>query len=239
MYPRPILRNEEGASPGGGAPPADSPTAPQGAAPLDVNAIGSLIKGVVAESFGELRNGLFADLRKAGALKQDKPPAPTPAPTPVEAPAASGMTASDVQTLMARERAFARATASVGLSPEQEALVEQTYRAVNPPDPYEWASTFIKVMGLGKPPQAPAAAAPAPAQPTPTVANPTAFDKGPAASSAARDPLAILQNDPRKSTMDDYRRLVAQHGEVKAGEIWRNHVMSFLSTVKVRPDGRR
>jgi hypothetical protein len=97
-------------------------------------------------------------------------------------------------------------------------------------------------MGIGArqpvPTQAPpTSAAPPPAAPPAPASN--FSDKGPAASSAARDPMAILQNDPRKATMDDFRRLVSQHGQAKALRMWSDNVLGFLQTVKVRPDGRR
>jgi hypothetical protein len=246
MFQRPIPMNEEGASPGGGASPApvESPAATQGAAvpTIDLNAI----KGAVAEAFGELRNGLFADLRKTGALDKPKPSptAPAAASVPVEAPGAPGpapgMTAADLHRELARDRAFFRATDSAGLTDEQARFVEETYRAVNPPDPATWATTFLKTMGLG--PKSPPTQASAPVAAPALAANPSQpsfTDKGPAASSVARDPLAIIQNDPRKANSDDFRRLVAQHGQAKASEMWRKHTMAFLETVKVRPDGRR
>lgn len=230
--------NEEGSSPGGGAPPpAEVPAANQGA-PAAVPAASEILSAV-AQQLADFKNGFFADLRKAGALKSDKPAAPAPAPVPVEAPqpVATGMTHAEFQAQMARERAITRALASANLAPEQEQFVEQTLRAVNPPDPIEWATNFLKATGLGqKPtPQAPAQApAPAPVPPSQNFS-----DKGPAASSVARDPLAIIQNDPRKANMDDFRRLAAQHGQQKALQMWTDNTMAFLQTVKVRPDGRR
>jgi hypothetical protein len=246
MFTRPILMTEEGSSPGGGSPPpVESPAAPQGA---PATAAQPDIPALIAQQFADMKNAIFADLRRSGALGKDKPaqaspPVPAPAPAdPAAQPGTSGMTAAEVQSLMARERAFTRAIASAGLSPDQEAYVESTFRAVNPPDPHEWASTFIKVMGIGAkqpvPTQAPpTSAAPPPAAPPAPASN--FSDKGPAASSAARDPMAILQNDPRKATMDDFRRLVSQHGQAKALRMWSDNVLGFLQTVKVRPDGRR
>lgn len=73
--------------------------------------------------------------------------------------------------------------------------------------------------------------------PKPT--GPSFSDKGPAASSAARDPLAIIQNDPRKATMDDFRRLAAEKGQGEAQRLWTDHVMNFLRGVRIRPDRGR
>ena len=207
------------------------------------------MQATVTQQLADFKNGVFADLRKTGVLKSEKPApsptAPAPAPVPVEAPAApspvSGMTAAEVQTMMARQRAFDRAVTAAGLSDEQIATVEGVFQAVNPQEPAAWLAGFIKTMGLGKgsappptqpePPKAPPAA--------PAAATPSFSDKGPAATSMSRDPIAILQHNPLQATRDDYARLVAMQGPDKALETWRNHSMAFLQRTRVRPDGRR
>lgn len=262
MFIRPIPRNEEGASPGGGAPQPAAPASPaanQGATAAPsieelVSKISAAVSSNVDQKMADFKNAVFADLRRSGALKSDKPSptAPAPAPTPVEAPAApsapGGMTAAEVQTLMARERAFTRAVASASLTDRQLARMEETYRAVNPPDPAEWARGYLEDMGIGKANATPATPTPSdnnkPAQPqaAPVAASapgPTFSDKGPAATSSARDPAAILQHRPTEATMDDFRRLSAQHGQLKALQMWTDQAMAYLQTVRVVPESKR
>lgn len=255
MFKRPILRNEEGASPGGAAPtqtPA-SPAASNGAAPAAPTFDPSLIKSAVTEAFGELRNGLFADLRKAGALKQEKAqPAQAAQPQEATGTTSSGLSQADVANLIARERAFSRAIGSVELTEEQSALIDETFRAVNPPDPHAWATGFLKTLGIGKKNATPtqpnqidnnkqAPSVPATnAQPAQSAQPATNIsDKGPSASSAARDPEAVIRHRITEATNDDFDRLVAQHGRTKALDMWAAETRAQLRSIKLVPPNRQ
>ena len=111
-----ILRNQEGSSPGGGAaPPAPADPAPNGSPPPSFTlddikaAVAQTVATTVAEKFAEQSNGLFANLRKAGVLKQDKPSEPTQTPAP--STPATGISMADVESMLERERVItARAT---------------------------------------------------------------------------------------------------------------------------------
>jgi hypothetical protein len=246
MFQRPILMNEEGSSPGGGAPtPApESPAANQGA-PVAAPSITD-IQSAVAAQLSDFKNGFFADLRKTGVLDKGKPSptAPAAAPVPIEAPAApashGGMTAADVQTLMARDRAFHRVVATAGLTEEQFAFVEETRNAVNPPDPGAWASTFLKTMGLGHKP-ATQQAAPAPAAPAVAIPNPAnnISDRGPATAGDVRDVKTYVQTRPLEMTSSDFERLQLKEGREKALQIVQESVNSHLRSIRLTPDRRR
>jgi hypothetical protein len=135
-----ILRNQEGSSPGNGAapqPPAQTPAEPQaqGAAQLDARKLAE-----------EVRNSVFAEMRKAGLLgkRADEQPATTPATPPAQA----SPQPVDTQTLIARERAFSRAMAGSGrqMSDAQVARMERAYEAEAPPDPAGWVKGYLADM---------------------------------------------------------------------------------------------
>jgi hypothetical protein len=144
-----FLMNEEDASPGGGSvPPAPAePTATPAAAPAPEPAIPiSQLKSVIGEVFGELRNGIFADLRKAGALKKDEPV--TPAKQPAAAPASTGLTAAEVQQMLERDRVLTRAEIEHKLTPAQAKRMRGILEADRPEDVSGWVSSFVTDMGL-------------------------------------------------------------------------------------------
>lgn len=245
--------NEQDGSPGNGAPPSapatPAPTAPAattGGAAAPAPTLDD-IKVVVGSMLGDFRNGLFADLRKTGALKSDKP---TPAPAET-APSSNAQPNAnqDVSALFARQRAFDRAVGAAGLNDEQAAMLEGMFQAMRPEDPGQWASTVIKTMGLGQknatsstatqtaqPQTAPAAqpSAPQPApQPTTNIS-----DRGPASSSDARDPIAVMKHRITDVTRDDYDRIVADLGPQKASEQYVANARAYLRSVKLVPDRR-
>lgn len=167
-----FLMNEEGGSPGGGsAPPAapPSPPASTGAAtPAEPTVPVSQLKAVIGEVFGEFRNGLFADLRKSGALGKEKPAEPSQQPQPqslsVAAPASSGLSADDVQSMMLQERVFARAEAEHKLTDTQVEWMRTALKGVPAGELTTKASAFLRSMGIAKgasePSTQPPAAAP-------------------------------------------------------------------------------
>lgn len=242
MLIRPPLRNEQDGSPGGGSVPA-APAAPaasnggSSAAPssFPVDAIKAIVAEAVAGITPQIRDGVFAELRRAGQLKTEKATPAAPAPTQADAPAspsAPGMTAADYQQARARDRAFDRAIATAGLTDGQRDTLESLYVSVNPPDPHAWASDLIAKMGLGK--SAPQQAATVQPNPTTGAAPAVNFsDKGPAAANVARDPKAILAHRPLEMTSEDLSRLKADVGEVKALEMHRDNVRAHLKSIRL------
>ena len=170
-----ILQNEEGASPGGGAPqtPAPAVVPTQGAAtpasiPIDQ------VKAVVGEMLGEFRNGFFADLRKSGALGKEKPA--TEAPTTTAPIAPVGVSMADVQALLAKESVATTLAVKNGLTSTQAAHMKSALANVSA-DQYEAAgTTWLTELGLVKAtaPPAPATTAATAAPTTPPAAAPSA-----------------------------------------------------------------
>jgi len=109
---------EQDGSPGGGSvtvPPVESPA--QGAAQPPAAMTTDDIRMSSAEC-SRSPHGVFADLRKAGALKQEKPAAPAvAAPAPGTPPAAEH--APDVRRIVQTENAIGRAEAQYAMSAKQ------------------------------------------------------------------------------------------------------------------------
>lgn len=257
MFQRPkYLMNEQDGSPGGGAVPNTpaQPTAPNGAAepaatapqiPADVlkSALGEVLAGVLPE----LRNGIFADLRKAGVFKPEKPTAPESPPATTAAQSAS-MSPSDVKTMLAYDRAITRAEVEHKLTDRQSTRMRAALEVDKPDDVGAWAASYLTDMGLMKSAAtvAPAtplqpATPPAPAAPTaPVASKPNISDKGPAAPSDARDSEAIYDNRPLDATHHDFERLVLKKGNrEQALQFAADRINAYLRTVKLVPDNRR
>jgi hypothetical protein len=243
--------NEEGASPGGGASPApaETQTEPQaqGDAPVTMSALKSLLTGFRTEIATEVKNGIHADLRRSGVYDKPKPaPSAAVAQAPVEAPAAptAAQAVPDFEASYARERAFTRVIDKAGLTPEQEAFVEETYRQLKPSDPAAWATTFLKNMGIGAK-NAPVptatqqatqvAASPAvPPKPTTNIS-----DRGPATAGDVRDVETFVQTRPLEMTSSDFERLQLKVGREKALQMVQESVNAKLRTIRMTPDRRR
>lgn len=151
-----IYMNEEGASPGGGAtPPAPAqPPAPNGAPTAEPVVPVSQVKDVITQTFGELKNAFFADLRRSGALGKEKPaettPNPAPQPTAAAAPAPTGLSLTDVEAMLEQERVITRSQLQHGLTDAQVKRMKGALKADRPDDISTWASTYLADMGLAK-----------------------------------------------------------------------------------------
>ncbi len=219
-------------------------------------AVQQTVTETVAREFRSHTDGFFANARKAGLISKDKPSPTAPASQVTnEAPGAGGaaLTASEVQQMMSRDRDLYRTIASADLNDEQAAFIEETFRAVNPPDPRAWATGFLKTMGFGK--RSAVAASPQPttnetnkqatgapvtsAQPAQAKPAANISDMGPSASSAARDPEAIIRHRITDATGDDFERLAAQHGRDKAHQMWAAEARAQLRSIKLVPPGRQ
>src|SRR5262245_33400308 len=150
-------------SPGGGAPagqgaPASAPASGTGGS---TDILGQ-VKDLLAGELKSFRDGVFADLRKAGALgKGEKPTGETPAPQGGAQP----LTAADVERISERASELGRGLA--GLSDDQAAIMRRLFKADAPEDVGAWVKQtraslgFNGAGGVGTPstPAAPAAAA--------------------------------------------------------------------------------
>lgn len=232
-----ILMNEADASPGNGAPvapaaPTEPPASP--AAALDVDSLMTRLSGVIDEKLNAQRNGIFADLRKAGALKQEKITEITPAqPTP-SAPvvAQAGLSMADVEAMLQRDRVITRAATEHKLTDAQVKRMNSALKADSPDDISKWTETYLADMGLVKAPTPAPVAAPAQA---PAQAKPNISDRGAAAPTDTRDFEGVLNSRPLEMTAHDVDALILKHGETKGLQMFQDRVNAALRTVKIRP----
>lgn len=226
MQSKRILMNEEDGSPGGGSAPPSAPASPSasnGATPPAEPAVPvSQLKAVIGEVFGELRNGLFADLRKAGALGKDKtveqpnsPPSPPLQPSPAAAPASSGLSAEVVQAMIVQERVFARAEAEHKLTDGQIEWMRSALKGVPADELPTKANAFLRSMGIVK-----GASEPSPATTTATVpVQPTSApisDKGAPAPGGATPWEREFAENPIGMSAASVNAMFAVHGAEKA-----------------------
>lgn len=186
-------------SPGGAPSGTGAPAAPpaQGSGTPDV--IGQ-VKELLAGELRGFRDGIFADLRKAGALGKEKPR--EEAKPTGEQP----LTAADVERMTQRANQLGRATA--GLSDEQTALMERLYRAENPEDVGAWAKATRAALGI-----AAGGVQSAPNLPKPAPNGPPASDAGsPAAPATFTEDTPLWQLKPQDR----------EHLRRQKGDAWYN-----------------
>lgn len=179
-----ILMNEVDSSPGGGGVPAPaSPAATAGTATPPPAPSATDITSAVAAQLAEFKNGFFADLRKAGALKQEK----TEAPPTAQAANTGSPTTADVEGMLARERVIARAEAKHNLTDAQVKWMKSALAGVPAEGFAAAADSYMAEQGLVK---APAPTPPATATQTATTA-PVAPTAPPAAAPSAPSAHAL------------------------------------------------
>lgn len=227
--------NEEDGSPGGGAvtpAPAEPPASPAAPAPTAVTV--DQVKTLMAETLTGFKNAFFADMRRAGALKKDEPVASQPAPAAATAPAPVGLTATDVQQMLERDRVLTRVEVEHKLTPAQAKRMRSIVEAEKPADVSDWVSNFVTDMGFAKPNTPPAQATQAQA-PAPAPAKPNVSDRGTAAPTDTRDFNGILHSRPLEMTGHDVEALKVLHGEDKGLAEFQKHVLAALGKVRIKP----
>lgn len=166
------LREEEGAGGSSAAPVAPSAAAqgepaPAPGAPAEKLLPQSQVSTLIAEAKRETEAKTRARvLQEIEAAKAPAAPKPTAKPD-------GSMSAEDVQTLLSRDRAFTRATATANLNDRQMARMEAALKAENPSDVAAWSAAYIEDLGIVKQvtqPAAPAATAPTAEAPKPAAA---------------------------------------------------------------------
>lgn len=146
-----ILMQKADAPAGGGQIPPSSQaeaTAQPGANPPAAQPdMAALVKDVV----GQVRDSMFAELRKAGVLGGGKSGGKGDPPAGEAPPASTGQGVSldEVQAMVTRESAYARALGAASLTPEQEGLVQTLYKAAKPDDPAGFVAATLKTLGIG------------------------------------------------------------------------------------------
>lgn len=200
------------------AAPAGTPQA-QGAA-LSPEAIAQIAAGV--------RDGVFAELRKAGVLGNTNPkPKPTPAPAPNGDPNAAA-TPPDISELRALDRALTRA-GRTNLDETAYRRLERSFTEERPANVEQWVTDYFQ--GFGVPAAAASAqtpATPAPAgTPAPGAPNgqPSASDRG----APAAPKLPLEEQNLLTMSDADKQALIKQKGlkffsELYTKQVGRMHV---------------
>lgn len=240
--------SEEGSSPGGGAAPTPPADAPAQAPTLDVAALVAQITthltGVFDEKLTSQKNEIFANLRRTGVLSKQSSAADQPAPqqsAPASAP--SGVSHTEMQSALERERVFSARAAKHGLTEAQD----RRMRAALATAPLESfgseVDAYLADMGLAKtPPPATATAdnnKPAQTQAPEQKQRPNSSDMGGAAPTNLRDSESIALSRPREISSHDFDTLVAKHGQAKAMSMFTEAVMRDLRTFRLTPESRR
>lgn len=242
-------RNQEGDPPGGGAPITPVPAPAQGA-PQFVTL--EQAQALVAAGMLEARNGAFAEFRRAGGFKGDKPDSGTGAPVaPTVIPPTNGapaaaivpvgfVAAADVERMIERSNAVIRIASQNHLSDNQVTRMQSALKAANPDDAVTWTKSYLEDFGLLK--GAPTTAPPATVAPTipipqqlPGQLTPPISDKGAPASGnpggwkdeLATNPIGVMQGGVFKD------RMIAELGFEKANSMIVAAVRTHRGGVKV------
>lgn len=232
-----ILRNEEGASPGGGAfPPAPVETQAQAEPPVTMSALKELLGSLKTEIVTEAKNGVNADLRRAGVFKKAKDDEPPPNPAAAAAPASTGLSAADVQAMLKRDRVVTTRSVKHGLEPAQVRWLETALSSVEAERLDEVADSFLSDLGLAKAPtstaqpQVTTTVQPSNAQP--------ASDKGSPAPGGVLDWEREFAENPIGMSSAARQRMDAKHGAEKARRMRIEAAQAQAERIRVtRPQG--
>lgn len=175
MNPPRILLNEVGSSPGSGAaPPANSTPAPAPApapSPAQPQQLSAEATKAIAD---QVRDGVFAELRRSGVLTEKK--AQTKAPENGTSPNAPP--AMDPSKLRALDRAVARAGHADRISSAAYERLERAFVAEAPEDTEAWVKEYFSAFtGPAQPAQSQPTTAPTGTPPAPTNQRPDS-DRG-------------------------------------------------------------
>lgn len=215
----------EGDSPGGGAPPAAQP-APAAPAPAATPAQGNAptfdSAALAREVAASVRDSVFAELRKSGALKKE-PAAPPPDkehPTP---PAG----AVDVEALIERRESLALALGRYDIPDTAIDRARKSFKAENPTDVGTWVAAFATDMGWR---QRNSTAQPAPAGP-PATPTPTIPVGPPVTGGGPPPPSNPVRTDTpiHKLSIPDREALRRQVGDIE----FKNRLFREMASVQI------
>lgn len=250
IKPTLFLRNEEGASPGGGTPaPAPAPAPANGAAAapaITADLLREALAPVMTEMRTEIRNGVFAELRKAGALGKEKPNAEPAAPAPAAAPAPSGPTLAEIERTVETKLVVQQMLAD-GLTESQVGYLKAAIEHSKPDNIIAFARSWRADLGLAKAPTQPVSqpataqtpSASAPAQGATPAAPIKAPNLGAPAPGDSLDVEALIASQPLNASSHDFENLAAKVGRAKAEQMVQASVNAFLKTVRIVPENRR
>lgn len=146
-----MLMNIAGDAPGGGAgggtPAAPAPPAQGGAVPsIDVNALATQLAGVLGP---QIRNSVFADLRKSGVFKGRDPDDQTTTQTP-PAPQAGEqpLTQATVAKMLERRDNLAAALDGKNVPARARARLMSDFEREAPGDVAKWVTDYLSDFGL-------------------------------------------------------------------------------------------
>ena len=226
-----IFMNEADGSSGNGAPaapsappaPAAEPTAPVTPAASTVD-----ISAVVDAKLKAFQNEFFANARKAGLLKKDESATPAPQPTTSASSAQAGLSMSDVEAMLERERVITRVATEHKLSDAVVKRMKGMIAAEKPDDVSGWVSSFVTDMGLAR------TSEPTPATPSPAVVPNTAplSDRGSPAPNGAVGWRYEL-NNPIGMSAAARAQMDAELGVDKARKMRLDAARNQASTMKV------
>lgn len=235
-----IFMNEADAPGGNGAQPAQSPAPAQPAAqpassvdPVEAmkSAMNEVINGFRSELTG-WKNGVFADLRKSGALGKEKPveqPTTQPAAAAPASPAAS-LSMADVEAMLERERVIASRVAKFGLSDAQTKRLKAALSSVEAGSLATEADAYLADMGLAK------AATPNPTPANQTVqpsTQPPTSDKGSPAPGGVVNWEAEFMRDPLRMSPAAKAAMAAKHGVEQARKMRMDAIKALAHTIPV------
>jgi hypothetical protein len=211
MKPQRIfMQQEDGAPTGAPPPPAPAPTDPPapGASPaVDVTAIAA----AVAQ---QVKDGVFAELRRTGVLGKEK------APKPVSEPPPSSTTTPpppDIGKLRMLDRAIARSPHAARLNDAAYTRLERAFIEETPADAASWLTDYFEGMGVSATPTpaapaAPAATPTAPAVPNAAPAPRTAVPVSGGGGSPPAPTVPLEEQDLLRLSKEDRDHLIKQKG---------------------------
>lgn len=140
------------------AEPAASPGQPQVAQTITPEQFAAAV--AAAEQKG--KDSAFAEARRWAQAERAKVTTPAPKPEPTQQTSsqpAAGMTAAEVEAIVARRTEFVREATRAGLNPSQEAILNTLFGVEKPEVVSEWVAEKAKAFGVAQQ-QAMAQAAP-------------------------------------------------------------------------------
>ncbi len=234
-----ILMNEADASPGGGGVAPQTPAEPaaqpgQGPEVVTLDQIKSLVTAAITES----QNGIFANLRKAGVFKPDKPTPTTPAAAAavVDEPTEQRTTIKSLQAtiddMQTRQR-FERGARKHRFDDALDEDAYQLYKTQKPEDDAAWFAGKSKIFAVKESTSVTTTAQQLPAtnpqgpQPAPI------SDKGSPAPGGVLDFEREIAENPLNPSKAALGRWYAKHGEIEGRRRLLELARPFAERIKV------